>query len=138
MALFVVFLLSLVLHVLLGWLWTPLAAFLVGLFRPRWATLRGGAGVALGWAAMLFWFYVTATQPTAAMLEVLGGLLGNLPGEAIVGLTLALAFLLGALGGLAGGLLRMLTAHLGLWPVGPPRDRTPPAPPSDFEPYQPA
>lgn len=124
------------LHLLLGWMWTPLAAVVAGLFQARWATLRGGLGVMLDWASMLLWSYAVAPRPTGEMIDVLGGILGNMPGAAIVGLTLTLAFMLGALGGLAGGLARKLGAGFGRESAVPePMEPLPEAP--DFDPYQP-
>lgn len=105
MAVIPVALLSILLHWGLGWEATVLAGIAGGAWSARGRWFVGAAGVALGWAA--FVVYTAAAAPAAfrVLLDTVGALAGNIPGEAVVGLTV---FLGGVLGGLGGGIGRLL------------------------------
>jgi hypothetical protein len=100
--------LSVLLHWTLGWEATVLAGLLGGAWAERAHWLVGGAGVALGWAS--FVVYTAAVSPAAlrVLLDTLSSLAGNIPGEALVGLTVLLGGVLGCLGGAVGRLLRVM------------------------------
>ena len=108
----VTFVLAFVLHLLLGWGWTLVAGIAGGVWAVRRGWLVGALGVGLDWLVWLFYDYLTAQAATAEMVRVLGATLGNLPGGAVVGLTLLLGLLLGALGGLIGTQAARLFAAL--------------------------
>lgn len=103
-------LLSSVLHWGLGWEATILAGVVGGLGAGRWHWVVGASGVALGWAGAVI--YTAAVTPAAfrTMLDTLGALGGNIPGEAVVGLTVVLGSVLGGFGGAIGGQIRLLFA----------------------------
>jgi len=97
-ALLLTMLLSLLLHLLLGWQWTILAALPIGFFRPRRAWIIGAAGVALGWSILIGYSLVVAARPTLRMLQFVGSLFGNLPAPAVVAVTALVGGILGLLG----------------------------------------
>jgi hypothetical protein len=104
-------LLSVGLHLALGWEWTLLAGGVAGAWRGGRslpAGLAGAAGTALGWAAVVI--YTAAVAPTSLRIlaDTMSAFAGNIPGEALVGTTVLLGGVLGALGGAIGALLRSL------------------------------
>ena len=96
--------LSLLLHLMLGWAWTAGAGIAGGAWAGRRGWLVGLAGVALGWGALIAWNLGVAPGPVGTMAAIFG----NLPGGAIVALPLVIGALLGALGGFVGSQLRGL------------------------------
>ncbi|GIV59128.1 hypothetical protein GQ464_015365 [Rhodocaloribacter litoris] len=102
MIIVVVLLLSLVLHLTLGWAWTLLAGVVAGWWKGRGGWWAGAAGVGLGWLVLVAYNYAVAAAAIAEMTRVVGAILGNLPGFVVVGLTLLIGSALGALGGAAG------------------------------------
>ena len=103
------FALSLVLHLTLGWAWTLGAGFAGGFWAARRGWLVGLLGVGLGWAALVGYNAVVAGPTVRRMATAVGGLLGNLPGFAVVIATVLIGALLGALGGAAGTQLAVLS-----------------------------
>jgi hypothetical protein len=97
---------SLGLHVALGWQWTVLAALGAGLFSRRFGTLIGAAAVALEWALLILYSYVVAPSETGNMIAITGGLFGNLAPPLVVGSTVLLGVAVGLFGGLVGSLTR--------------------------------
>lgn len=95
-------LLSLALHVLLGWMWTVLAGAAGGAWAVRRGWLTGAAGVALGWGVLLAYNLLFFQDETARMAVTVGAILGNLPGFAIVVASLLIGAVLGALSGFVG------------------------------------
>ena len=107
MALLVTALVSVAAHLALGWESTVLAGVLGGLtVRPQSGWLVGAGGVGLGWAALVLYTAAVAPASLRVLTDTLGRLAGNIPGEALVGLTVFLGSLLGALGGGIGTLIR--------------------------------
>lgn len=101
--------LAILLHVFLGWAWTVLAGVLAGM----WITssrgwLVGAAVVALDWLLLVIWNYVLAGHEVSRMLTAVGGIVGNLPGPVIVGVTLLVGAFLGTFGGLIGSSIAAL------------------------------
>ena len=107
-------LLSIGLHLALGWEWTVLAGAVGGIWSPRYlrGSFIGGAGTALGWAVLVI--YTAAVTPSSLRLLVntLGDLAGNIPGEVVVGSTVLLGGVLGGLGGAIGATLAPLFAQI--------------------------
>lgn len=108
--------LSVGLHLFAGWAWTPLAGVVAAVVTPRRGWLWGGAGVALGWLTLILYTAVAAPGGFSALLEVVGDFARNIPGEAMVGLSVLLGASLGAIGGAAGMLLGPA-----IWKTGGPR-----------------
>ena len=98
--------LALVLHVLLGWAWTLGAGVVAGVWAGRRGWFVGGMGVGLSWLVLVVYNFIIAAGPVGRMTETLGGILGNLPGFAVVGITLVIGVLLGTLGGGLGTQIR--------------------------------
>jgi hypothetical protein len=107
----VVALLSVGVHLALGAEWTVLAGVVAGLWvRPSLGWLAGTVGTALGWAVLVLYTAAVAPACFRVLMDTIGTLAGNIPGEALVGLTVLLGGLLGALGGGIGSVLRPLVA----------------------------
>jgi len=98
--------LSLALHLTLGWEWTVLSGVVAGYWALRRGWVLGAAGLGLAWLLVVGYNFVVAGGPVSLMTETLGGVLGNLPGWVIVGVTLLQGMVLGGLGGFAGTQLR--------------------------------
>ena len=110
-------LISVVLHVLVGWQWSIIGGIVYG----YWGTIKeGGSGVVLtgilgafsvgsAWMALVVYNYIVARDSIALMLDVMGGIMGNLPGSLIVVVTLLIGFILGFLGALIGRQIKSLT-----------------------------
>lgn len=104
--------LALVLHLALGWAWTVVAGFAGGFWAAQrtsggrllsgWGWLVGALGVGIEWTVLVLYNFVVAGGATGRMMHTVGGLLGNLPGFAVVLLTVLVGAVLGAVGGLAG------------------------------------
>jgi len=102
-------LLSILLHVGLGWEATVLAGVFGGAWsRDRWFV--GGAGVALGWGLLVLYTPLVAPAAFRVLLDTMGAFAGNIPGAVVVGLTVFLGGVLGMLGAAVGRLLRLLAA----------------------------
>ena len=100
--------LALVLHLLLGWMWTVLAGVVVGVWKGPRGWLFGGIGVGLSWLGLVIYNFVVAAGPVGRMTDTFGGILGNLPGFVIVAITVLLGVLLGMIGGGLGTQLGLL------------------------------
>lgn len=103
--------LSLVLHLTLGWAWTLGAGILGGALADRNGWFVGAAGVSLGWSAIAVYSIAVAPASSQILLDVLGQLAGNIPGAVIVAITVLLGALLGGLGGIIGTQLTGLTGE---------------------------
>lgn len=104
-------LLSIVLHLALGWAWTVGAGLAAGLWQPARGWLLGTAVVASGWAALVAYSFAVFPYGTSEMTRVFGMLMGNLPAAATVAATILIGALLGGLSGLLGSLLSRLITH---------------------------
>lgn len=108
MKLLVTVILAFALHLLLGWAWTILAGIVVGVWQGRRGWLVGAAGVGLSWLGLVVYNLVVAPGPVGRMADTLGGILGNLPGFAVMALTVLIGVLLGVVGGGLGTRLGLL------------------------------
>lgn len=101
---------SVVLHVLVGWMWTLGAGVLGGAWARSNGWLVGGTGVGIGWTAAVVYTTYTAPAPTRILLDTLGQLfgqmLGNMPDGLLVAVTILIGAVLGVLGGVIGTQLR--------------------------------
>lgn len=100
--------LSLLLHLLLGWEWTIFAGVAAGLWFAKSGWMIGGAAVGVEWLLVVVYSYLVDTRAVGVMTETLGGIMGNLPGWAVVGFTLLIGLVLGVLGGAVGSQIRKL------------------------------
>lgn len=101
-------LVSLVLHVVLGWGWTILGGVLVGAWVRRRGWLLGMVAVGLDWLLLVVYSWWAAAEAFGRMVAAVGELFGNMPGAAVVACTLSIGLLLGAVGGALGARLRRL------------------------------
>lgn len=99
---------SILLHVVLGWEWTVLAGALCGWLVAGRGWLWGLVSIAAGWGLIVLYDYFTAPASTGRMLEATGQIFGNLPGWVVVVLTILIGGVIGMLGGLAGSQFRQL------------------------------
>ncbi len=97
-----------VLHWGVGWMATPLAGAVAGVWATRWHWWAGAAGVGGAWAAATVYTAAVAPGSFRVLLDTLGALGGNIPGAAFVALSVFVGSLLGALGGGIGRCLRLL------------------------------
>jgi len=93
---------------LFGWWWAmPIAGMIGGwiLHNGKGGFAFGGFGAAIAW--LVFMLFFTVTSPVGKLLVVVSGVLGLDASLAFVPALLAVivAFLLGGLGGLTGGLI---------------------------------
>ena len=102
------------LPLLFGWEWTIVAGLVGGLWSPRLfsGSLAGGAGSALGWAALVIYTAAVAPSSVRLLVDTLGRLAGNIHGEVVVGATVLLGGVLGALGGAIGATLAPVFARV--------------------------
>ena len=94
--------LSIVLHLTLGWAWTAGAGMVAGFWVMRRGALVGALAVGMGWAALVAWNFAAAPQQVAEMSRVVGSLMGGLPPIAATLATIVLGMLLGGSGGAVG------------------------------------
>lgn len=99
--------LSVLLHVIVGWESTLLAGIVGGFLSPRWYGLSGSAGVALGWTVLVGYTAAVAPASFRVFLGTMEAFVGTFPGEGFVGLTVLIGGVIGALGGGIGALLRL-------------------------------
>lgn len=103
MVIIIVALLSVVLHVSIGWEATMLAGILGGVWgHDRWP--KAAAGVLLGWILLVLYTPIVAPAAFRVLLDTLSAFGGNIPGAVVVGLTV---FLGGVLGGVGAGIGRV-------------------------------
>jgi hypothetical protein len=101
-------LVALALHLTLGWLATILAGVVAGAWFIRKGWLWGGAVGVADWAILVAYNFIVASGPVSRMTAAVGGILGNLPGWAVVAVTLLIGAVLGMAGGYLGASLRLL------------------------------
>lgn len=102
---------ALVLHLTVGWVFSPLGAVVAAWWRNRGTgILIGTVVLVLSWLLLIIFNYVVAPETTAEMTRVVSGLVGIGPGIVTVLLTCFVAALLGAAGGGVGGALRHVTS----------------------------
>lgn len=104
-------LVTVLLHVLLGWEWTILAGVAAGYVYDRRGWLLGALIVAADWLLLVLFNYLVDARAIGAMTTAVGSILGNMPSFAVVAMTLSIGFMLGLLGGAAGTQLRHLVSR---------------------------
>ncbi len=105
-------LLSVLLHWGVGWKATVLAGVAAGIGTRHLHWFAGASGVALGWAVVVIYTAAVAPSSFRVLLDTLGAFGGNIPGEMVVGGTVFVGGILGALGGGIGGVLRALLGEV--------------------------
>lgn len=93
---------SVLAHILFGWVWSVFGAILGGWFALKRGWLIGGVGLSLAWALIVLYDLLSAPSQVAEMAHVVGSLLGNLPGFATYAATVLIGFVFGLLGGAVG------------------------------------
>ncbi len=113
------FAVAIVLHLLLGWVWSIGGGVAVGFYTPRRAWLVGGISVAMGWALFVVHAFIVAPEPTSRLMVILGAMFGEIPAVFIPAITVLIGGLLGIAGGVLGTLLHPAIAPLvGRWKSG--------------------
>ena len=93
-------LLALVLHLTLGWAWTPLAGLLAGWHMRGW--IFGALVVGVDYGLLVAFSFAVDPRAVGTMTDTMGGFLGNMPSGAVVALTVLIGVVLGGLSGAAG------------------------------------
>ncbi len=104
-------LLSVGLHLVLGWEATVIAGVVAGCSVDRAGWVLGACGTALGWAGLVCYSAFVSPASFRVLLDTLAAFAGTIPGSAFVGATVFLGSVLGALGGGIGGVARALFAR---------------------------
>ncbi len=99
--------LALILHLLLGWPWVVLAGIVAGVLKGRWGGLHGALGVGLSWGMLLMQRLLETPAETGRLLGIMGDLFQG-SSFFVIGLSLCIGLLIGALGGVIGTQLRLL------------------------------
>jgi len=102
--------LSLILHPLVGWVWTAAAGAAGGWVSRRRGWLAGALGGAAAWSLIAAWNFTVDTRAVAEMNRVVATILGDLPTASTAALTVVIGALLGGAGGLLGEGLRNILA----------------------------
>lgn len=102
MKIFATIILALLLHLLLGWQWTLAAGIVGGYWAGRRGWMVGLLGVGLSWLALIVYNFIAAGPAVREMTDVLGEILGGMPGFVVLALTWVIGLLLGTVGGLIG------------------------------------
>lgn len=97
-------------HVFLGWSWSAVGGLVCGfLLESKKETaglllsgFSGAACVGISWGLLIAYNFVVSSSSTNSMLEMMGGIMGNLHGSIIVLLTLFIGSLIGLTSGLVG------------------------------------
>jgi len=100
--------LSLLIHLFLGWEWTIFAGIIAGYFGTKLGALQGLFAVGLAWTLLLFWNFIVAAEPSSKLLTLFGDLLGGMSEPLIIAVIVGLGCLMGLLGGLIGVQFRNL------------------------------
>jgi len=93
---------ALLLHTVVGWAWSPVAA-IAGGYRAQsngWAV--GAIGVGMSWTGLVFFNLFAAPAQVLEMARVVASITGGLPGWTVFLTSIIMGFLLGGLGGLLG------------------------------------
>ncbi|NNF04486.1 MAG: hypothetical protein HKN17_08470 [Rhodothermales bacterium] len=100
---------ALALHLVAGWMFSPLGAVAAAWLRGRGTGILIGAVVLSGsWLLLITYNFVVAPAASAELTRVVAGIAGLGPGAMTIVLTCLVAALLGAAGGGVGGALRRL------------------------------
>ncbi|HCR49142.1 MAG TPA: hypothetical protein PLL64_05845 [Rhodothermales bacterium] len=102
MKLVTIALVSLVVHLSLGWMYAPLVSLVGGYWQGRGGGRLGAVALALSWLGLMIWNYMMAPSAMQKMFSMMSGILGNLPSFGFPVITLLFALLLGALSGYIG------------------------------------
>lgn len=102
-----VFSLALILHIALGWIWTPLAGVIGGI-GDKYAWRISAIGLGLSWSVLVIYNLVSANYQVMEMGRVMGELFGGFPGPLIFVFTVLIGLALGAVSGKLGMGLRAL------------------------------
>lgn len=96
---------ALVLHLTLGWMWSIGGAIVLGAWSGKRGWLSGASLLSLSWSLLVGYNFVIAASSTQRMIDVMGGILGNLPSLVVLLATILIGAILGLIGGGLGGAL---------------------------------
>jgi hypothetical protein len=99
---------ALLLHVFVGWEWSPLAAIVGGYLQRSHGAAIGSLSVGLVWSGLVFFNLLAAPAQVLEMASVVGALMGNFPDWTVFLVSILIGFVLGAIGGLLGQSLSAL------------------------------
>lgn len=102
----VLVILTLLVHVALGWLWGAASGMAAGILWSRGAWWKAALVVSCSWAILVLYSLSTAPGPTLELHRLLGGLAGGLPAWSAPFGVVAVGGLLGLAGGLVGSGIR--------------------------------
>lgn len=102
--------LSLLIHWLLGWVWTGLAGVVVGFWVGPRGWLYGGLAVAICWGIFIAYTLIIDPPATYRMVKIIGDIFGGMPGLVVPVGSVLMGGLLGASGGLLGTGLKQVWA----------------------------
>ena len=101
-------LVALLLHVFVGWEWSPLAAIVGGYLHRSNGAALGSLSVGLVWAGLVFFNLLAAPAQVLEMASVVGALMGNFPDWTVFLASILIGSTLGAVAGLLGQSLSAL------------------------------
>ncbi len=103
---------AIILHLVLGWVWSIGGGIAAGLYCRRRAWLAGGIAVGLGWTLFVVHAFMVAPEPTMRLMAIMGAMFGGLPGALIPVITVLVGGLLGIAGGALGASMNPALASL--------------------------
>ena len=101
--------LALLLHIFLGWAWTPIAGLVAGLWKGIGGWWTGGVAVGSSWLAIVGYTLFVAPDASMRLADILASMLGGVPAFLVFVATVALGVVSGtAAGGLGTGIRSLI------------------------------
>ncbi len=94
--------LSILLHLTLGWQASIVGAIVSGFWSIKRGWLSGMATLTLTWGILLGWSFLAARYESFEWAKILGSLLGNIPPLLSIAISILVAAILGGLAGILG------------------------------------
>ena len=106
-------LLSVVAHLLFGWIASLTGSLLAGWWHLKKGWLAGSTVLSLSWSVLLAWTFIVAGHESLEWARILSGLLGNMPTFVGVALSILIASILGGCSGFVGQSIARLKTKAG-------------------------